>query len=189
MSDKNVIVSKVRELFIRYGVRSLSMDDIAWRCSVSKNRLYDFFRNKEDLVLYTIRQDWEEWKASLMDIDMERGDPKELLNDIYYKRFALIWEVNPMFILESEKAYHEVAELYVQMNAEFCDTVVRPLLERAGREKKLREGVDIDFVCRFHQHLFETIFTSRQNLYSNVNMDKSFEHVFGHNLNGLFISS
>jgi AcrR family transcriptional regulator len=47
---KGKILKGADELFTKYGVRSISMDDIARHLTVSKKTLYQHFADKEDIV-------------------------------------------------------------------------------------------------------------------------------------------
>ena len=47
---KERITEKANELFMRYGVRSVSMDDIAAQLGMSKKTLYQYYTDKEELV-------------------------------------------------------------------------------------------------------------------------------------------
>ncbi len=47
---KRKIIRGAESLFMKYGVRSISMDDIARHLSVSKKTLYQHFEDKEDIV-------------------------------------------------------------------------------------------------------------------------------------------
>ena len=47
MEVKERILVKADELFCRYGIRSVSMDDIAGQLGMSKKTLYQFFADKE----------------------------------------------------------------------------------------------------------------------------------------------
>lgn len=44
------ILEKAEALFMKYGIRSVTMDDIARHLSVSKKTLYQYFADKDDLV-------------------------------------------------------------------------------------------------------------------------------------------
>ncbi|PWK79186.1 TetR family transcriptional regulator [Mucilaginibacter oryzae] len=44
------IADKAHDLFIRYGIRSISMDKIAGSLGISKKTVYQFFSSKDDLV-------------------------------------------------------------------------------------------------------------------------------------------
>ena len=50
MSSKEQILVKATDLFMRYGIKSLTMDDIAREFGISKKTLYTYVSNKNDLV-------------------------------------------------------------------------------------------------------------------------------------------
>jgi TetR/AcrR family transcriptional regulator, cholesterol catabolism regulator len=51
LDQKEKILRGTEDLFMKYGVRSISMDDIARHLSVSKKTLYQHFADKEELVM------------------------------------------------------------------------------------------------------------------------------------------
>ena len=42
------LVSKISDLFIKYGIKNIVMDDIARELGISKKTLYNSFENKAD---------------------------------------------------------------------------------------------------------------------------------------------
>jgi AcrR family transcriptional regulator len=50
MSQLDNIISKSAELFLRYGVKGLTMDEIARHLGMSKKTIYQYVSNKSDLV-------------------------------------------------------------------------------------------------------------------------------------------
>ena len=52
---KKKIIRGAENLFTKYGVRSISMDDIARHLSVSKKTLYQHFEDKEDIVTMAVQ--------------------------------------------------------------------------------------------------------------------------------------
>src|SRR3954469_23865892 len=51
MEAKERILVKADELFNRYGIRSVSMDDIAAQLGMSKKTLYQYYADKDELVM------------------------------------------------------------------------------------------------------------------------------------------
>lgn len=47
---KEELLENISELFLKYGLRSTSMDDICSHLKISKKTLYQFFRNKDDVA-------------------------------------------------------------------------------------------------------------------------------------------
>lgn len=57
---KALILEKTGEIFLKFGFKSVTMDDIANDLGISKKTIYQYFKNKEDLigqVVATIHQD------------------------------------------------------------------------------------------------------------------------------------
>jgi AcrR family transcriptional regulator len=46
---KNILL-KVRELYMKYGIKSITMDDVAQEMGISKKTLYQYVADKDDLV-------------------------------------------------------------------------------------------------------------------------------------------
>jgi TetR/AcrR family transcriptional regulator, cholesterol catabolism regulator len=44
------ILQKVRELYMKYGIKSITMDDVARELGISKKTLYQYVTDKDDLV-------------------------------------------------------------------------------------------------------------------------------------------
>ena len=50
MDTKEHILKSAEELFFRYGVKSVTMDDIATHLGMSKKTIYHFFKDKDELL-------------------------------------------------------------------------------------------------------------------------------------------
>lgn len=48
--DLKNILTKVRELYMKYGIKSITMDDVARELGISKKTLYQYVSDKDDLV-------------------------------------------------------------------------------------------------------------------------------------------
>ncbi len=50
MENSDRILKGAEELFFRYGIKSITMDEIARHLAVSKKTIYQFFKDKDELV-------------------------------------------------------------------------------------------------------------------------------------------
>lgn len=62
------MIEKIQELLLKYGIRSLSMDDIAQELGISKKTLYQHFKNKKDLVMQVVMHGVEEQSCKFKEI-------------------------------------------------------------------------------------------------------------------------
>lgn len=62
-------------LFSRFGVKSVTMDDVAKEISISKKTLYKCFRDKESLVMCTIESHMQETEQAISHIVATEENP------------------------------------------------------------------------------------------------------------------
>lgn len=62
-------------LFSRFGVKSVTMDDVAKEISISKKTLYKCFRDKESLVMCTIESHMQETENAINEIISNEENP------------------------------------------------------------------------------------------------------------------
>lgn len=65
------MIKKIEELLLKYGIRSLSMDDIARELGISKKTLYQHFKDKKDIVMQVVMHGIEEQSVSIKEIIAE----------------------------------------------------------------------------------------------------------------------
>ena len=189
MESKEQIIKIVTRLFAKYGVRSLSMKDIAWQSGLTKKKLYEYFKNKEEIVVGVVTSSYQEWKQ-LIEVKIKSdGNPIDILLDVYYSRFQIFTDFNPIFYTESEKTYSEVASLYKSYGEEFSQDVVIPLLKRAQEQQLLKPEVDVEEVITFHQFLFESLLHDDAFFRSKKDKLLMFKHWFEYPIKGMLLHS
>src|ERR1700750_2321494 len=103
MEAKERILLKSVELFMRYGIRSVSMDDIANHLGMSKKTLYQYYADKDELVNAVISQ-----HISGMEGDCKgaRTDAKDAIDEVFIsvdRIMAQFNNMNPMLLYDLEK--------------------------------------------------------------------------------------
>ena len=79
MEQKERIQAKADELFMRYGIRSVSMDDIAADLAMSKKTLYQFFADKDELVDAVVDKELKRGQCDCIDC---RSHSKDAVDEI-----------------------------------------------------------------------------------------------------------
>lgn len=68
---KEQIMSTAFDLFAQYGIKSVSMDDIAQNICISKRTLYEFFKDKETLLMEAIGLHYNRLRIYLENLEKE----------------------------------------------------------------------------------------------------------------------
>lgn len=80
---KYEILRESKSILITLGYSKLSMRSVASKCDIAVGTLYNYFPNKESLLIHIFREDWENLSLKLDDLIYERIDCKEKFRYIY----------------------------------------------------------------------------------------------------------
>lgn len=75
MDKREIVIETARELFKRYGYKKVTMDEIAKESNVTKKTIYTYFKDKESLFEYFVREE-------LLNMKSEIEDKKKKMNFI-----------------------------------------------------------------------------------------------------------
>ncbi len=181
---KEKIQKGAEELFMRYGVRSISMDDIARHLSVSKKTLYQHFADKEDIVTVTCRAHLERDAEQFAGIrKTARNAIEELVQlSVHIKRN--MQDMNPSLLFDLQKYHPKAWKVWLNHKNKFIREAVVRNLRQGMEEGYFREDMDPEVIASVRLELVqlafnEEIFPSEMFKLSDVQM-QIFDHfVFG----------
>lgn len=151
---KDKILTEAETLFMRYGFKSITMDDVARELGVSKKTLYQFFADKNDLVNQCVEHYLERINQMCRVImDNKELDPISTLLQITEEMSLIIRQVNPRSMYDLKKYFKpawdklEVDRRSFIHNSMYDNTVI-------GIKKGLyRKELDPDVVTRIYLYL------------------------------------
>jgi AcrR family transcriptional regulator len=149
MDIKERIQEKARDLFMRFGIRSVSMDDIATQLGMSKKTIYQFFADKDELVDAVmddnIRQTQEECQkctfASANAIE-EIFHTMEMIQEQFRN-------MNPMILYDLQKFHIRAFQKLTVHKNEFLLSIIRKNIEKGITEGLYRKNINADILSKF----------------------------------------
>ncbi|WP_165917328.1 TetR/AcrR family transcriptional regulator [Flaviaesturariibacter aridisoli] len=149
MEPKERILVKAHELFNRYGIRSVSMDDIAAQTGMSKKTLYLYFADKEELVNAVFSRIMEDNKAGCC---QSQAVADNAIHEIFLA-FDRVQEMfntmNPAVLFDMEKYHAPTFSKFKAYQNEFLYGMIRSNFERGIGEGLYREELDADILTRY----------------------------------------
>lgn len=143
------ILTRSRDLFMKYGIRSVSMDDIASEMGISKKTIYQYFADKEELVAEVI-------ECKICDSESQCNFDKNVAENAVDEMFRAMEMVEQMFrtmnpsVLLDLKKYHPKAFEKVQKHKnDYIYNTIRDNLIRGIREELYRPEIHLDIIPRF----------------------------------------
>lgn len=149
MDIKLRIQEKANDLFRRYGIKSITMDEIASQVGASKKTLYQYFSDKDELVdavvSNTIRHAQE-----ICDKNRENSkDPvHELIQAMDFIR-EIFSEMNPAMMYDLERFHPKSYRHFLDHKNKYLYEVIRSNLIRGIKEELYRPEINIEIITRF----------------------------------------
>lgn len=137
------------DLMMQYGIRSISMDDIASAMGISKKTIYLYYKDKDELVLAVVE--------ALINKNQDccNADKQKALNAVHeiFLAMELVSEIfrsmNTSVLFDMQK-YHPAAFLkFLNHKNEFLLSMMRHNLTRGIKEELYRQDINIEIMSRF----------------------------------------
>jgi AcrR family transcriptional regulator len=149
MDNKERILIKSEELFMQYGIRSVSMDDIANHLGMSKKTLYQYYADKDELVDAVV-----EGHISMIQSDCVNcsKDARDAVHEIFIMMERIMEEfnnMNPMLLYDLEKFHFKAYQRFREHKNKFLAQVIRQNIEWGIKDELYRPDVHIDVMCKF----------------------------------------
>lgn len=133
---KTKILKGAEELFMRYGVRSITMDEIARHLGISKKTLYQYFLDKDDIVASTTYNHLVRERKQFDQIAEESANSVEELVKLSHCLKENLKGMNPSLLFDLQKYHQKAWNIWVEFKNKFIrESVVRNL------NKGINEGL------------------------------------------------
>ncbi len=134
---------------MRYGIRSVSMDEIANHLGMSKKTIYQFYTDKDALVEDAINIIIN---ANRMDCVVHKDRSENAVHEIFMAMdmvVEMLGSMNPAVIFDLEKYHPNAFKKYMDHKNKFLYTIIRENLDWGKREELYREEIQSDIIARF----------------------------------------
>ena len=145
------IKEKSGQLFFSYGLRSISMDDVAHMCGMSKKSVYQYFEDKNALVSAIVHDLIKSHKRLLKICNDAAEDAIDEVIKQIEESFNIWAAIRPPFFYELEKfcpeAWHELKLYRLKMH----DGIISNL-EWGKREGIYRNNINTALIAELRLH-------------------------------------
>ncbi|HEU4469442.1 MAG TPA: TetR/AcrR family transcriptional regulator [Flavisolibacter sp.] len=165
MEAKERILVKSHELFNRYGIRSVSMDDIAAQLGMSKKTLYQYYADKDELV------------NAVFDIELTQNrehcvacsrQGENAIHEVFLS-FDMVQDLlnamNPAVLFDLQKYHPTGYRKFEEFRNSFLYKIIHNNLERGIREELYRPEVDIEVLSRYR--IFSVLLSFNPEVFPN----------------------
>jgi AcrR family transcriptional regulator len=155
---EELILKKAKALFFTYGLKSVSMDDIAKAAAISKKTIYKSFEDKNEIVRHLIG---ELLLCNTMAIEQCSREAKDAVDEVLQftgTAFDSMAVISPTFFYELEKFFPSVWQLFTKHRQTVLVPSIMQNLDTGIHEGNYRNNLDVPFIAEIRVQQIATAF-------------------------------
>ncbi|MDP4210635.1 MAG: TetR/AcrR family transcriptional regulator [Bacteroidota bacterium] len=179
------ILNKVRCLYLKYGIKSVTMDDVARELGMSKKTLYQYVKDKNELVSLVMDLEIESHQCFSEKIHAMNLSAIDEVLEIHKQVNRMIKERNPSQEYDLRKYYPEQYQKIMQVSRERIYNNIRDNIRKGKEEGVYRAEVNEEIIAkvqlmRLENSVFNEAFTVEE-----MTSPKFFLEIFVYHIRGI----
>jgi AcrR family transcriptional regulator len=144
------ILEKIKFLFLRYGIKSLTMDDVAKELGISKKTLYQHVANKAELIEKVMIYHIDNEKHAMQCIRGQAGNAIEEMMLIAEYVMGIFQKIAPTLILDLQKHYTASWNLMQSLHRKHIYEVISKNILWGIEQGLYRKDLDHETISRLY---------------------------------------
>ena len=179
------LCQRCAQLFSRFGIKSLNMDDLAKSLACSKKTLYKYFSDKRDLVTRSLGAHMDLLEGQMTDLLQAEGNAIDQALEDMEKKHAMLSAMNPSVLFDLKKYYPKVFESTLMRRQAMVRTMLVHNVQRGMGEGLYRQDLNIDAVADMHIALVEDMVRQAQDGTLQRPLAEHFQALFQYHIRGI----
>ncbi len=178
------ILSKAESLFIKYGIRSVSIDDICRNIGCSKKTIYQYFESKNEIISNIAE---EHKKMDEVAYETFKNNSANAIEEImkiadYTKKD--IQRINPVMFYDLQKYYNDIFCIYHEKHH---DLVLKNMMHNIewGIKEGLYREVNAEFISILFVRSIHYIFTQEDFPFDKYDLQSLYAETVEYHFRGI----
>lgn len=184
MEIRDRIKHKADELYRRYGIKSVTMDEIAQQLGVSKKTIYQSFSDKNELVDEVVADILESNKNCCLD---SVHNSENAIHEVLLMMEAMkdmMTSISPSFVFDIQRGFLSSYNKFDDFKSGFIFELLKENIERGKREGLYRQEVNTEIISKFRLNTMmmiynEEIFPKNQYTLSELQKEMILYYLYG----------
>lgn len=149
MEPQEKILKTALELFFKFGIKRVTMDDIAKELGMSKKTIYQFYKEKDDIVSQLCDIEMCRHEQEFEETHQKSKDPVHEIMLLSEQMSDMMQHINPIFFLDMQKYYPTALQRFQKFKREYAFNQIKRNIIKGKESGVYREDIDPDFVSNY----------------------------------------
>ena len=186
MDEKKLeILERAGAVYMKYGIKSVTMDDLTRELGMSKKTIYKYFSDKNDLIHSIIEMKVDMDKAICQNCAQQSENAIDELINISKIVVETIGNVNPAVFYDLQKYYKEAASIMHNHKWDFVLSMIQNNIERGINEGVYRNNLDEAIISRLYVASTDRVMNTEIFPWPQFNLAKVFTEMIRFHIRGM----
>jgi TetR/AcrR family transcriptional regulator, cholesterol catabolism regulator len=179
------ILTKVRILYMKYGIKSVTMDDVARELGISKKTLYQYVNDKNELVTKVVEMELLMKGEFYSKMCCPGLNAIEEIFEVHKMVRQLLKDYNPATDYDLRKYYPELFASIVKVRREMIYHNILSNLEKGKTEGLYRLDLNSEMIAKLQLSRVESAFNDEIFTQDELLSPKLFHEMFVYHIRGI----
>jgi len=186
MDVRENILEKATELYTQFGIRAVTMDDIAKELGISKKTIYQYYKDKSELVSTITKNhfDMESQRFCGLTEEGKNGVHELVLLSVCLRDSIRDTKMNLLY--ELQKFYPKAWKLYEEFKGNVMKESIMSVIERGKKEGLFRPNIDAELIAIMRIEQVQTFLLGNLVPRDKYTLEEIQMQLFDHFMHGLF---
>lgn len=157
---KDKILISAVQVFMKIGVKSVTMDDISRELGISKKTLYQFVEDKNDLLKQCFALSLNKNCIEIQQLNSIDNPIDEVL-EIMKHMIVAMKKINPIAMYEIRKYYPESWNLFESFKNEYIFNSVKNNFEKGIKKGIYRKKIDVEVIAKIYVEVISLLISEQ----------------------------
>ena len=179
------IIKQVYELYKKYGIKSVTMDDVSAHMAISKKTLYKFVTDKNDLVNKVINYELEKRNKTFGEIYSKPMNAIEELLETNRIINEFFKDYNSSMEYDLQKYYPETFNKIKKTRRQNMYNAIINNLKKGKKEGLYRKNLNEEIIAKLHVFRIENMVETDQFSPEEITSPDFINEVFSYHIRGI----
>lgn len=182
---KEHILTEADKLFCQFGIKSVTMDDIAKHLGMSKKTIYQYYKDKKELVQILIKNKME---SQVCVMDQNSTESSNAVDEVFravIQMESMLSNINPILFYDLQKYHPEAWLIFKNFRESKLFEVIKQNLDWGIKEGYYRKEINLDIISRMRIEQIDMAFNHSLSLVNKYGVFQVMKEITEHYLYGI----
>jgi len=184
-SKKANFLTEAVQVYMRLGIKSVTMDEMARQLGISKKTIYTFVKDKNDLVEQCLQLMNEQEQCEMEEISENHENAIDELLATSQLVVARLSAIHPSIFFDIQKYHPSVMKKFNEHKSTFVKGCVISNLELGKQQGLYRENLNVEIISEMYLSFIDVLFQASSTNSPKASYQDMYSEYFRYHIRGI----